>query len=327
MHRAKYWETTEKNIHCLLCPQDCVIADGSVGFCHVRTNVKGILSSQVYGKPVAVSIDPVEKKPLYHFLPGSNTFSIGTLGCNLGCLHCQNAGISQVTSDDVPGIDMSPQTVVKLALEKGCQSISYTYNEPTVFHEYAVDCARLARKAGLKNIIVTNGFINADPCDEFINRMDAANVDLKSFSNEFYQKICKGRLQPVLDALKRYHGKIWLEVTNLIIDGKNDDPKEIDRMCAWLKANLGEDVPLHLSRAFPMHKMQDIVPTPDETLESARKIARKHLRYVYVGNVEGPSNTHCPSCGTLLISRKYYNITDDSRRGRCTCGEQLPGVF
>jgi pyruvate formate lyase activating enzyme len=327
MHTAKYWEKKGDAVHCLLCPQSCTISDGAAGLCRVRKNVKGTLYSLAYAKPVAVSIDPIEKKPLYHFLPGSNSFSIGTAGCNLRCLHCQNAGISQAASDEVPGIDMSPEAVVNLALEKGCTSISYTYNEPTVFHEYAVDCAKLARAKGLKNVLVTNGFINAEPAEEFIACMDAANVDLKAFTDEFYQKVCGGRLQPVLDTLKRYNGKMWLEVTNLLIDGKNDSMKDIERMCRWLAENIGPDVPLHFSRSFPMHRMQDIRPTPQVTLESAERIARKYLHFVYLGNIEGSSNTTCAKCGSLLISRKYCNIIDDSHSGRCTCGEQLPGVF
>jgi pyruvate formate lyase activating enzyme len=327
MHTAKYWEQSEGGVHCLLCPQSCMIVDGELGLCRVRKNAHGSLKSLVYARPVAVNIDPIEKKPLYHFLPGTSSFSIGTAGCNLACLHCQNADISQNGPDSVPGIDMSPETVVRLAVEKGCRSISYTYNEPTVFHEYAVDCARLARKKGLKNVLVTNGFINAVPADEFLTCMDAANVDLKAFSDGFYRTVCHGRLQPVLDTLLRYHGKLWIEVTNLIIDGKNDDLKDIEQMCRWIAQNLGPDVPLHFSRAFPMHRMQDIAPTPEETLEAALAIARKHLRFVYLGNVVGPSNTTCPKCGSLLISRKYYNIIDESKKGRCSCGEALPGVF
>ncbi len=328
MHKARYWEKSKGKIHCTLCPQSCYIEEGKKGLCMARKNVSGTLYSMVYGKPVAVNIDPVEKKPLYHFLPGSSSLSVGTAGCNLGCLHCQNYDISRADPEDTPHHELPPEAVVKMAAEKHCESISYTYNEPTVFHEYAIDCAKLARKNGIKNILVTNGFINRTPAEEFIKHMDAANVDLKAYDDDFYKKICKGRLEPVLSTLKLYYKRLWLEITYLIIEGKNDDMEKIRQMCIWISENLGRDVPLHFSRAFPMYKMQDIGPTPEGTLLEARKIALEYLDYVYIGNIElDASSTRCPKCGALAISRKYYNVINDLKGGRCHCGHRISGVF
>jgi len=327
MHKAKYWEKKGDVIHCLLCPQNCHIAEGNKGFCRVRKNVKGELMTLVYGKPVAVNIDPIEKKPLYHFLPGSVSFSLGTVGCNLACEHCQNSDISCADPEETRSKILSPEEVVRIAKEKNCQSISYTYTEPTIFFEYVVECAKLAKKEGIKNVIVTNGFINKEPAMEFCKYIDAANVDLKAFTEDFYKNIAKARLSPVLETLKIYKKHMWLEVTNLIIDRKNDDMTEIEEMCKWISKNLGKDTPLHFSRAFPMHKMQDIVPTPENTLISAKKIAKKYLDYVYIGNTELESNTYCPKCGGLLISRKYYNIISDLKGNKCGCGHEIPGVL
>lgn len=328
MHIAKYWEKSKDDIRCTLCPKNCYIEEGKKGFCMARKNVSGRLYSVVYGRPVAVNIDPVEKKPLYHFLPGSQSLSIGTAGCNLGCLHCQNFDISRADPENTAHHDLPPEAVVKMAAEKQCKSISYTYNEPTVFHEYATDCARLARKKGIKNILVTNGFINKEPAEEFIRYMDAANVDLKAFNDKFYRKICMGGLKPVLKTLKLYYKRLWLEITYLIIDSRNDDMKEIEDMCRWISVNLGRDVPLHFSRAFPMYKMQDIEVTPAETLLKAREIARKYLDYVYIGNIElDASNTRCPKCGALVVSRRYYNVINDMKGNKCHCGHTISGVF
>jgi len=312
---ARYWEKGR----CRLCPQNCVISESKSGFCHARKNISGKLISEVYGRPAAINVDPIEKKPLYHFLPGSQSFSLGTVGCNLTCEHCQNFDISCASPDTSTEV-VPPEKIVEMALAKGCDSISYTYNEPTVFFEYAVDCAKLARKKGLKNVIVTNGFINTGPAKEFAEVMDAANVDLKAFNEDFYRKIAKGSLKPVLDTLKLYKDKLWLEVTNLIIDGKNDNLKEIEDMCCWLKDNIG-NVPLHFSRAYPMHKMQDIRPTPEGTLLKARDIARKYLDYVYIGNAGMENNTICPKCGKTVIERTGYSVKVSD------CCKTVPGVL
>jgi pyruvate formate lyase activating enzyme len=325
MHEARYYRAGE-TVHCALCPHACKIPEGRTGICRVRKNVDGRLYSLVYGKAASVHVDPVEKKPLYHFLPGSKSFSVGTVGCNMGCLHCQNFSISQ--SEKVHGEDLSPQDVVDMALRHNCQSISYTYNEPTVFFEYAADCARIARQKGLKNVLVTNGYITPEPAREFLKIMDAANVDLKAFDDGFYREVCKARLQPVLDTLKLYRkGGMWLEVTNLVIDGKNDDMKKIDDMCRWITKELGKDVPLHFSAAFPMHRMQEIAPTPVETLNKAHDIAKKHLDFVYIGNTGMPSDTNCAGCGRTVVERSGYSVRSNLEGHRCVCGRILPGVW
>ncbi len=327
MKEALFYKKHKDSVQCVLCPHNCTIPEGKSGLCLARKNIGGKLQSLVYGKPVAINIDPVEKKPLYHFLPGSATLSVGTAGCNLFCGHCQNFDIARAEPEKTPAAELSPVQVVDMAVRKGCESISYTYNEPTIFCEYALETARLAKKKGIKNILVTNGFINKEPAMGFTRCMDAANVDLKAFDDEFYRNTCKARLQPVLDTLKLYNKKIWIEVTNLVIDRRNDSPEEIRKMCKWLSENLGRDVPLHFSRAFPMYRMQDIIPTPLETLKNAEKTAREYLDYVYIGNTEEPSNTYCPKCGALLISRKYYNIINDMKGNRCSCGHEIAGVF
>jgi len=327
MHPAKHWQKKDDKVQCTLCPQNCVISERKKGFCKARKNVDGKLVSLVYGRPVATNIDPIEKKPLYHFLPGSISFSIGTAGCNFACEHCQNYDISCADAEEVRAVELSPEDVVKIAVDKKCQSISYTYNEPTIFFEYVVECAKLAKKAGIKNILVTNGYINPEPAKEFCRYIDAANVDLKAFDEDFYSGIAKAKLAPVLDTLKIYKKCMWLEVTNLIIDGKNDDMGKIEEMCRWLRDNLGKDVPLHFSRAFPMHNMMDIIPTPENTLLDARKVAHKYLDYVYIGNADLESNTYCPKCGGLLISRKYFSIISDLKGNKCGCGREISGIF
>lgn len=331
MHEALYWETKKDKVQCKLCPHNCIIAKGKTGLCKVRKNIDDKLFSMVYAKAVAVNVDPIEKKPLYHFMPGSKSLSVGTVGCNLFCIHCQNWDIARGNPEKVPAIDLSPKQIINLAKEKGAESISYTYNEPTVFFEYAIDCAKLAKKEGIKNIIVTNGFINHKPANEFIKYMDAANIDLKSFNDDFYKKICKGNLSAVLETLKLFYKnnkKIWIEITNLIIDEKNDTFKELDAMVRWISENLSRSIPIHFSRSFPMYKMQDISPTPENTLIRARNIAMKHLDYVYIGNTELESNTVCPKCKKILIYRRQYSIENNLiENNKCDCGHIISGVF
>jgi pyruvate formate lyase activating enzyme len=348
MIEAKYYKKLKGNsVQCQLCPHFCIIENNKKGFCGVRENKDGQLFSLVYGKPVAVNVDPVEKKPLFHFLPGTKTFSLGTTGCNLHCMFCQNWDISQCKNEDVPYISMSPEQVVNAAIQSGCESISYTYNEPTIFIEYVLDCARLAKKQGLKNVIVSNGFINPEPLKDLLKVIDAANIDVKAFNEKFYKEMAGARLKPVLEALKQMKGKnsndgkdgksnnggkgkTCIELTNLIIPGKNDDLKEIEKMCKWIAKELGKEMPLHFSRFFPMYRMLDNEPTPDKTLQKAKAIAEKYLDYVYVGNVSGESNTYCKGCKSLLIQRQGYDVQVDAinRFGKCEkCGEFLPGVF
>jgi pyruvate formate lyase activating enzyme len=320
MHPARFWNREKNAIRCELCPQNCLIQEGRKGFCRARKNFEGELISVVYGKPAAAHVDPIEKKPLYHFLPGSKTFSIGTLGCNLACSFCQNHDISCADPERVDVAEIEPEKIVQLAVASGCKSISYTYNEPTIFHEFAFDTAKLARKKGLKNIIVTNGFINPFPAAEFCKVMDAANVDLKAFNDDFYRKLARGRLLPVKASLQVYKKRLWLEVTNLLIDGVNDGLSEIDAMSKWIGETLGKDVPLHFSRSFPMHRMQDIKPTPSETLQKAAETARKHLRFVYIGNTGTARETYCPECGESVIE-------DGKVKEACSKGHRIPGFF
>ncbi len=326
MQEARYWQTHGEKIQCHLCPHNCIIAEGGLGKCRSRTVEGGKLYTLNYGKAIALNVDPIEKKPMYHFQPGTLSLSLGTAGCNLFCKHCQNWELSNAKAGELEELDLPPEVIVQLAIDKGCHSISYTYNEPTIYHEYATDIARLAKQKGLKNIIVTNGFINPEPAKELAQVMDAANIDLKAFNEDFYKQICGSWIEPVKETIKIY-SSIWIEITNLIIDGKNDSLEEIEQMCKWIKDNAG-NVPLHFSRAFPMNKMREIKPTPQDTLLKARDIAKKYLDYVYIGNIqmENASNTNCPKCGKLLVDREKesnINISDSF----CACGHKIPGVW
>ncbi|MBU1704535.1 MAG: AmmeMemoRadiSam system radical SAM enzyme [Nanoarchaeota archaeon] len=330
MKEALYWEVKEKDVvQCLLCPKLCVIKEGGKGQCHVRQNIKGKLYSMVYGKPCAIAVDPIEKKPLYHFLPGSTAFSVGTIGCNLHCRFCQNWETSQAYPEDFEFKDVSPDEIVKQAKKSGCESIAYTYNDPVVFYEYALDIAKKAK--GLRNIIVCNGFINQEPLKEWCKHIDAANIDLKAFDDKFYRENTTAWLNPILESLKTIKKMgVWLEITNLIIPGLNDDMKKIKKMCAWIFENLGSDVPLHFTAFYPCYQMMDRPRTPAVTLMEAMKVAlRAGLNYVYVGNVdpgEG-SNTYCPKSKKLAVSRYGFSILQNHiKEGRCN-GERIAGVW
>ena len=284
---AKYYKKLKDEfVQCCLCPKNCVIKNGEYGNCNARKNISGKLYSMVYGKLVAVHIDPIEKKPLYHFMPGSKVFSIGTNGCNLHCKFCQNWEISQVKADE-NGNAVNPKKVVEECVKSGCEIIAYTYNEPTVFYEYMLETAKLARERGLKNVMVSNGFINEKPLRELVKFIDAVNVDLKGFDDNFYKKYCGALLEPVLNSLKIiYNSGIHLEITNLIIHGLNDDFKMIDKMCKWIVSNLSEEVVLHFSAFYPQYKMMDIERTSKGVLIKAKDIALKNgLKNVYVGNI------------------------------------------
>lgn len=333
MKEALFYEKgKEKKVRCRLCPRNCLISEGSKGFCRVRKNSRGKLFSLAYGKPCAVHVDPIEKKPIYHMLPGHESFSIGTAGCNLNCKNCQNWEISQAELEDVPSADLSPEEVVKKALENGCKSIAYTYTEPTIFYEYALDIAKLAREKGLKNVMVTNGYINPEPLKKLYGYIDAANVDLKGYSEEFYQKICAAHLKPVLESLKLMKELgIWIEITNLLIPGYNDKLGIFEEMCVWIKENLGKDVPLHISRFFPYYKLLDVETTPEETLKKAYSLAKQHLEHVYLGNLlaDKEDNTYCPNCGELLIERNGFKILKNKiKDGKCKgCGVEAKGIW
>ncbi len=330
--KTKYYQKlNDKKVECSLCPHQCELAPGQTGLCNARRNINGELKSLTYGKPVAIHIDPVEKKPLYHFLPGSTTLSFGTAGCNMHCKNCQNSNISQTSPDDIDFIAATPEQIVATALKNNCRSISYTYTEPTVFYEFMLETAKLAHEKGIKNIIVSNGYINPEPLKELIPYLDAANIDLKCFDDSLYRKITTARLEPVLETLKLLkENNVWLEITNLVIPGWTDDMVMISEMCDWLVANGFEDVPLHFSRFFPSYKMQDVEPTPAETVEKAAEIAgSKGIKHVYLGNVKsGECNTVCPVCGELLIKRQGYLTTNKGFGGKCPkCGFYVNGIW
>jgi len=332
---ASYWQKVKDNVvQCVLCPRKCVLGNGQRGACTVRVNKDGVLYTLGYGNPVAVHIDPIEKKPFFNVMPGENTFSIAVAGCNMRCLFCQNWQISQAKPDEVTAYDMSPETVVSEAKKNGCNFIVYTYTEPTVFYEYMLDISKLARSKGLKNGMHTCGYIKQEPLVELLKYMDAVNVDLKGFSEEFYRKMgADAQLQPVLDTLKTVKRQgVWLEITNLIIPGLNDDPEEIKRMCEWIRENLGPDTPVHFSRFMPSFKLQNLPPTPVSKLEEAYKIAKDSgLNYVYIGNVPGHvgENTYCPQCKKLIVGRIGYRVTENNiSDGKCKfCGKAIAGIW
>ncbi len=284
-------------IRCKLCPRNCLIAKGEVGFCQVRANVEGRMELLVMERPAAVAIDPIEKKPLYHFYPGSEILSIGTQGCNLKCQFCQNWHLSRASAEEHPVFDSTD--LIALAKKQECVGLAYTYNEPIIFHEYVKKVARLARIEQLKNVVVTAGYISAGARDLFFENIDAANVDLKAFDEHFYRKFCDGRLSVILDTLLyiRERSDIWLEVTNLIIPGLNDDEQKLDQMCKWISKNLGAETPLHFSAFYPAYRVTDRLRTPLETLSRAREIASSYgLKHIYLGNVGEMGNIHCASC-------------------------------
>jgi pyruvate formate lyase activating enzyme len=331
---AMYYEKLSDNkIQCQLCPRRCVVPEGGRGLCRVRENRGGTYYTLIYGAPCAVQIDPIEKKPFFHVLPSSGTFSIATAGCNLKCKFCQNWEISQVKPEETINYDMSPEDVVAMAERYGCQSIAFTYSEPTIFYEYMLEIAKLAKERDIMPVYHSNGFINPEPLRELCQYLEAANIDLKSFTNEYYEDICFGKLNPVLETLKILKEQgVWLEITNLVVPTLNDDPEEIKAMCQWIKDNLGPDVPLHFSRFYPMYKLKNLPPTPIKTLEKAREIALETgLHYVYIGNVPGHEgeNTYCPDCGKLLIRRFGFSILENHiNNGKCEyCGQEISGVW
>ena len=274
-------------MECTLCPHHCHIAEGKTGVCRSRRNHGGVLVSEVYGKPCSLAIDPIEKKPLYHFHPGTTCLSLACTGCNFRCLNCQNHDISQVSPADVHHYELSPEDVVALCLKHRCPGIAYTYTEPLTYLEYIIDCARLAHEAGLWNILVTAGYVCQEPLADLLPYLDAANVDLKSFSDDIYMKVSGGHLQPVLDTiLAMKQVGVWIEITNLVIPNVNDDMQMIRLMCRWLADNNLAEAPLHFSRFFPRYKMQDMLPTPVATLKAAKRVAEEEgIRHVYLGNV------------------------------------------
>jgi pyruvate formate lyase activating enzyme len=330
---AMYQEETARGIMCRICPNECVLKEGELSKCNNRKVYKSKLYTMAYGNPCSVNIDPVEKKPLYHFFPGSRAFSIATAGCNLVCLNCQNWSISQTSPDKTVNIEMTPANVVEQCLKSKCRSIAYTYSEPVTFYEYAFETARLAKDSGIKNIFKSNGYINREPLEKLCTVIDAANIDLKAFTESTYLKLSGGKLQPVLDSLKVYRDKgVWLEITNLVVPNWTDKPDEIRIMCKWLVNNGFAMSPIHFSRFYPMHKLEQLPPTPVEILEKAAAIAiGEGMKYVYTGNVPGNelSDTKCASCSKTIIQRQGYRIAANNIiKGNCSfCGKKADGIW
>ncbi len=317
LHEAMYYRQLEDGkVQCELCPNRCILKEGQRGICNVRENISGKLYSLVYGKPVTIAVDPIEKKPLYHFLPGAQAFSLATAGCNLDCKYCQNWDIAHRAPEDVQSYSMTPQQVVDKALEEQAEVIAFTYNEPTVWYEYMLDIAKLAHENDLKTVSITAGYINPEPLEELLPYLDAVKIDLKSFNEETYRTLNQGQLQPVLDSIKIVKDSgTWLELVNLVVPGYTDDLGEIREMCVWIKDQLGTDVPLHFSRFWPKYKLTNVSPTSEETLIKARRICRDEvgLNYVYIGNVEveNGGNTLCPGTDEPLIVRNGYFIEEN----------------
>ncbi len=329
-----YEKLAKDRVRCNLCSHHCVISDGKLGVCRVRKNMGGTLYTLVYGRVISLNVDPVEKKPLYHFYPGSAAFSIATPGCNFRCQWCQNWQISQIPDEQelITGREMSPDQIVARALETGSRSIAYTYTEPTIFFEYAYDTARLAHQAGLANIYVTNGYMSKEMLEMFDPFLDAANVDLKAFRQKTYNRYAGAGLQPILDNMKLMKKLgIWLEVTTLVIPGINDSTSELRDAAQFVAQELGRETPWHISRFFPTYKMTNIPPTPLATLQEAKQIGLEEgLQFVYIGNVsvEGSNDTFCPNCSRALIRRHGFGVIFNRiEEGRCpACGEPIAGI-
>ena len=330
---AMFQEETARGIMCRICPNECVLKEGELSKCNNRKVIRSKLYTLAYGNPCSANVDPVEKKPLYHFLPGTRAFSIATAGCNLVCLNCQNWTISQTSPDKTRNNSLMPDKVVSESIAKGCKSIAYTYSEPVTFYEYAYDTAVLAKQAGIRNIFKSNGYIYPEPLKKLCGVIDAANIDLKSFSESTYLRLSGGKLQPVLDSLRIYRDMgIWLEITNLIVPKWTDNTDEIKKMCGWLAENGFTKVPVHFSRFHPTYKLEQLPPTPVDTLNIAAQIARDEgLLYVYTGNVPGSelSDTKCPGCGSNVVVRQGYRIAANNlAEGKCgKCGRKIDGVW
>ncbi|GAB4292099.1 MAG: AmmeMemoRadiSam system radical SAM enzyme [Marinilabiliales bacterium] len=328
---AKYYIKTQRGYECELCPNYCILKEGKLSSCNTRMPDNGKLYTVAYNNPCSVNIDPIEKKPLYHFYPKSKSFSVAIAGCNLHCLNCQNYSISQVSPLETRNYSLTPEQLIKQAKASGCLSIPYTYSDPIAFYEYTYDASKIAKQQGIKNVFISAGYINEKPLRDIAKYLDAANIDLKSFNDETYKKLNAGGLKTILNTLKILHEEgVWLEITYLVVPTWNDKMDEIKKMCEWLYDNDLYNYPLHFSRFFPMYKLTNVPPTPLETLENARKIALDSgINYVYIGNVPGNkgTNTYCPSCNKTLISRKGYFILENNiENSKCKfCGESIHG--
>jgi pyruvate formate lyase activating enzyme len=330
---AMYQEETARGIMCRICPNECVLKEGELSKCNNRKVHNSKLYTLAFGNPCAVNVDPIEKKPLYHVMPGSRAYSIATAGCNLVCLNCQNWTISQTSPDKTRNFSLSPEEVIEECKASGCRSIAYTYSEPVTFYEYVFETATLAKKAGIINVIKSNGYINPEPLKKLCTVIDAANIDLKAFSESTYLKLTGGKLQPVLDSLKVYKDMgVWLEITNLVVPAWTDNLSEIRMMCTWLSDNGFRNTPIHFSRFYPLHKLEQLPPTPVDILNKAAAIAAEEgLIYAYTGNVPGNeiSDTKCPSCKTVLVKRVGFRIESNTlSAGKCNkCGQSIDGIW
>lgn len=323
MEEAKWYkEVDDEKIRCELCPHECVLVTEQTGICGVRENQKGQLTTKIYGQVSATAVDPIEKKPLFHFYPGSEILSLGTVGCNLKCEFCQNYHIAH--NREARTEFLSPKDVVKLAKDKDLSGVAYTYSEPIIWFEYLLDTAKLVQEAGMKNVLVTNGLINPEPLQELLPYIDGFNIDLKAFTNDFYQKMCQGYLEPVKQTIESANQASLVEVTTLLIPGLNDSEDEIEELVTWL-AGIDEDIPLHFSRYFPKYKLEG-EPTPIETLVRAKEIAEKKLNFVYLGNLQEEKyrNTYCYECGQLLIKRGWRGVRINLNENSCPqCGVEI----
>ena len=331
---ARYYTTlSDGKVRCLLCPRACLVADGKRGYCRVRENRQGVYNTLIYGRLCAINNDPIEKKPLFHFLPGTKVLSVATAGCNLKCKFCQNWNISQVAPEDVPFEYYTPEKLVSLAKRINSPSIAFTYTEPTIATEYIVDTAKIAKANGIHTVMISNGYINPEPLRDLCGVLSAYKVDFKAFSEAFYRDVTDSTLQPVLDTLIQIkQSSLWLEIVNLVIPTQNDSPAEFRRMCEWIMQNLGPDVPVHFTRFHPLYLMENLPPTPVKTLETAYNIAREcGLRFVYVGNVPGHAteSTYCPNCGRKVIERIGYQLRAVAlKNGKCRyCQTDIPGFW
>ena len=334
LHEARYYVTLNNNVvECQLCFRKCIVAENELGFCRNKKNVGGKYYTRVYAKPCALQIDPIEKEPSFHMLPGGTIFCTGTASCNNRCKFCHNWHMSQKSLDETINYFAPPSKVVELAIRANCDAVSFTYNEPTVFYEYMFDIAKLAKESGLKALFHTNGSMSAEPLFALLEHMDAVTVDLKAFTPQFYQQVSASELKPVLETLQNVKkAGIHLEIVNLVIPTLNDDLDDIKGMCVWIRENLGDEVPLHFTRFSPAYKLTNLPPTPIETLEVAAGIADEEgLQYVYVGNVPGHkrNSTFCPKCGKRIILRIHFSVLSQNiEHGKCKfCGHEIPGVW
>jgi pyruvate formate lyase activating enzyme len=328
-----YKKISGKIVQCELCPHFCTLNYGEKGKCNVRVNQNGKLISLVYEKPCSIAMDFIEKKPLFHFLPGKKTLSIATVGCNLKCKHCQNFEISHFNASTTKNFNVTSQDIIKNAIKNKSKIISYTYTEPTIFYEYMLDICKEANKNKIRNVTVTNGFINQVPLKQLCKYLDASNIDIKSINNDFYENVCSAKLSPVLESIKTMKKEgVWIELTNLIIPGFNDSEEDIVNLVMWIRNNLGEEIPLHFSAFFPCYKMLNVPVTPSKKVIRAREIALSlGLKYVYTGNIdfEEGETTYCPDCNKALIIRKKYKVIENNlKKGKCSnCGKIIAGVW